>query len=289
MRKHLQTAIVVLTGAFVLSGCTGQNKSPSTDITTSEIGGSQLQRAIHQARHQASVFGAEPYWQWKLADLLVMADSLDSAEAAYTKALAIDDGYPAALLGITELHYNQGRHAEAIPLLQSAINRTADLNSVPMGSESSQVKLRAALALHYEAFGDAGAAEDIIRDLKRNSSGWNERNSLEPYVLLRGEDFRRASEPAKMVVTLAPGDAVAQNNYGITLLQAGEPDLARDAFMKAIEMSPNLPGPYYNMAILERFYLFNDDEAMVWLERYGNLATEDPDQLWQALSMGDAP
>jgi Flp pilus assembly protein TadD len=73
--------------------------------------------------------------------------------------------------------------------------------------------------------------------------------------------------------------AVNHNNYGITKLRAGEPETAREAFLTAIEIDPSLPGPYYNLAILEKFYRFNDEAAVKWFGLYQERSRDDPDGL----------
>jgi Flp pilus assembly protein TadD len=76
-----------------------------------------------------------------------------------------------------------------------------------------------------------------------------------------------------------PKRAANQNNYGITRLRAGDPDGAREAFQKAIKLDPTLPGPYYNLAILEKFYLFDDAAAAKWYAAYRARSSDDPDGL----------
>jgi hypothetical protein len=49
--------------------------------------------------------------------------------------------------------------------------------------------------------------------------------------------------------------------------------------VRAHEIDPDLPGPLYNLAILEEFYLMNHEEAASWFERYWSLSQEDPDHL----------
>jgi Tfp pilus assembly protein PilF len=73
--------------------------------------------------------------------------------------------------------------------------------------------------------------------------------------------------------------AVNLNNFGITRLRAGDVDAARRAFARAIDRNPALPGPYYNLAILEKFYVFDEAAAARWFSQYWSRSTEDPDSL----------
>ena len=74
-----------------------------------------------------------------------------------------------------------------------------------------------------------------------------------------------------------------QNNFGITKLRAGDVRAAREAFLAAIELDAKLPGPYYNLAILEQFYTFDEPAARRWFDAYWQRAKDDPDSLVRAL------
>ena len=101
-------------------------------------------------------------------------------------------------------------------------------------------------------------------------------------MTLRGEKPEAATEMARAALDDDPRSAVNQNNYGITQLRAGDPKAARSAFLRAIEIDPKLPGPYYNLAILERFYMFDEEAATRWLKEYRERASEDPDGLFKS-------
>ena len=97
---------------------------------------------------------------------------------------------------------------------------------------------------------------------------------------MRGENPDLASEPAAQALKKGPETAVNLNNYGITRLRAGDVAAARDAFARAIAIDPALPGPYYNLALMERHYRFDEPAARHWLELYRRRSNDDPDGMF---------
>jgi Tfp pilus assembly protein PilF len=106
------------------------------------------------------------------------------------------------------------------------------------------------------------------------------------YVVLRGENPDSAADLAERAVRDNSKSAVNQNNYGIIRLRAGDPKSAEEAFRKAIDLDPSLPGPYYNLAILEKYYVFDDGAASRWFKLYWERSNDDPDRLADLLGKG---
>ena len=98
-------------------------------------------------------------------------------------------------------------------------------------------------------------------------------------MTLRGAAPEQAAEQAATAVREQPKSAANQNNFGITRLRAGDPKTARAAFLEAIALDPRLPGPYYNLAILEKFYALDDAAASRWFREYWKRSNDDPDNL----------
>ena len=71
----------------------------------------------------------------------------------------------------------------------------------------------------------------------------------------------------------------ASNNLGIARLHHGDAEAERVLFQEAAREDPSLPGPNYNLAIVEHFYFFDDDAAARHFARYRELRTDDPDGL----------
>lgn len=233
------------------------------------------------ARAQAEQFPDEPFWPYRLAALRLAADSTAAAEASLKTALARDRSYPPALSMLSKIYFDAGRHGDAIRMLEAARTRVEDF------PDGFPAELTSALALHYDALGRIARADSLMEAL-----GTGDRKATRAagvYLALRGDDPAAAAAPAGAAVRENPKSAVRQNNYGITKLRAGDPVEARKAFNQAIALDPTLPGPYYNLAILEKFYALDDDAAAKWLAMYRKRSAQDPDSLFGAIAPGGKP
>jgi len=217
----------------------------------------------------------QPYEWYKVAQKRVRADSLESAEAALRSALAMDRAYAPALAMLSRLYYDTGRHAQGIQLVESARSHAGEF------AGGFPPALTAGLALHYEALGRHDDARHALQSIGGGRSA--DVGTAWSYVLLRGATPDSATAPAAADVREHPKSAEAQNNYGITRLRAGDLDAARAAFHKAIDLDAKLPGPYYNLTILEKFYALDDAAAARWFRAYRERSSEDPDSLFAVL------
>jgi tetratricopeptide (TPR) repeat protein len=225
---------------------------------------------LADAREQAALSPAEPYWLYREAELLFAADSSAAAERALRSALARDPDYAPALSRLSRLDWEHRRHADAVARLEASRARRGTLAP----------ELAAGLALHYDAL---DRPEEARAALAQGSAAESRGTaSVRVYVTLRGEHPESAAELAVAALGDEPRSAVAQNNYGIARLRAGDPASAKKAFRRAIELDPRLPGPHYNLAILEKFYLLDDDAAERAIQDYWRRAQDDPDSLRQA-------
>jgi len=233
---------------------------------------------LAEVREQSESHPREPYWPFRLGELWVAADSLPAAEAALKTSLERSATYAPALALLSKLYYDSGRSQEAVALL-------ARLGAQPGAFDpATRQILLAGLALHQEALGRPDLAGATLRqapepDLKRSGSAW-------VYVMLRGERPDSAAGPAAAALHEDSHSAANQNNYGITRLRAGDPKEARRAFLAAIDRDPDLPGPYYNLAILSKYYLQDDDDGARWFRAYWQRSHADPDSLYGVFSAG---
>ncbi len=211
----------------------------------------------------------EPYWPYRLAAVCATLGIHEEAEIRSLDALEIDPFYSPALSLLSWIYYTTGRFEEGIVLLEEA----RDAGSLLSG------ELGAALALHYDAAGDPAGAARIADRYDRPGDHWRSVGPALVFVKLRGDNFERAARIAGNALGADPGSAANHNNYGITLLYEGNPLAARDSFIGAIDLDPDLPGSYYNLAIVEKFYLFNDEAAAKWFELYRKRSDDDPDAL----------
>jgi tetratricopeptide (TPR) repeat protein len=222
-----------------------------------------------EAREQAALAPKEPYWPYRMGELYLAADSIAKAEAALRASLDNDPGYAPALALISKLYYDTGRHQDAIRLLEAARTRAGDVGLPPA--------LLAGLALHYEAMDRPDLSRQALAGVPR-TAGRGTVSAL-VYVLLRGDRPDSASGLAVAARDDNPRSAANQNNFGITRLRAGDPEGARKAFTEAIRIDPKLPGPYYNLAILEKFYALDDAAGAKWYRAYRERSSNDPDSL----------
>jgi tetratricopeptide (TPR) repeat protein len=231
----------------------------------------QPESAPPDAHAQMAAHPQDPYWPYVIATECLARDSVAAAEAALRSALDRDAGYAPALSSLSKLLYQSGRHEEAITLLTQAL-AVADRYD----DETRQILL-AELALHQDALGRPDLARASVAEMPKPSL--KQSRSALVYVTLRGEAPDSASAMAEKALDGDSRSPVNLNNFGITRLRAGDVDGALKAFNDAIERDPNLPGPYYNLAILEEFYRFDDVAASRWFHSYWKLSHSDPDSL----------
>lgn len=270
MRK-METRVLLAPAlaALLLAGCGGLLPGHRADVTKPGIPKhAPAGDAYSEMRAHAGAEPKEPYWPFHLAELLVAADSLNAADAAIDQALARDPSYAPALALQSRLDWQAGRHAQAIERLEAARSRA--------GAAGLPGALLAGLALHYDAVGRSTEAAAVMREIADREP---EVGAARVYVALRGDKPGDATALADDVARQLPNSAPSRNNYGITRLRAGDPDAAQHAFLEAIQLDASLPGPYYNLAILEKFYRFDDAEAARWFTAYRKRAQDDPDSL----------
>ncbi|MGH7741618.1 MAG: tetratricopeptide repeat protein [Candidatus Eiseniibacteriota bacterium] len=222
-------------------------------------------------RAEMAAHPQDPYWPYTIANQCLARDSVAAAEALLRSALERDPGYAPALSSLSKIWFDSGRHEEAIRMLSAA------LDSPDRYDDETRQLLMAALALHQDALGRPDLARAALAgmpkpDLKQSRSAL-------VYVRLRGEAPDSAGDLAERALHGDSNNPVHLNNFGITRLRAGDLDGANQAFIDAIQRDPSLPGPYYNLAILEKFYRFDDVAAARWFHAYWKLSHSDPDSL----------
>ncbi len=236
---------------------------------------------MEEARRQTDLAPADPFWPYRLAELYCAADSVSRAESALLASLARDRFFAPALSLLSKLYFEGGRHAEAVEMLEAA---RASHEAFPGGMPA---ELLEGLALHYDALDRVDLAAGVLAGVPRSSSRRTESPFV--YLTLRGEAPDSAATLAAAALKTDPKSAVNQNNYGITRLRAGDLEAARQAFLAAVELDPRLPGPYYNLAILEKYYRFDDEAGARWFRLYGERSTLDPDGLLEVFGGPGSP
>lgn len=231
--------------------------------------------ALGEAKLRASEQPHEPWWPYRVAELEAKAGRREASEAALRDALGREPGYGPALTSISKLLYVQGRHEEAVALLAPVRDGAIVMD------EDDRAAAIAGLALHEAALGRDDHARAALGQLEKAGRGGA--LAVSAYLAVRGTDRKAALDLTEAAVRSAPRSAASHNNRGIALLRAADPDQAEKEFERAIELDPALPGPYYNLAILERFYRMDSARAAKRFQQYWARAQDDPDSLYAEL------
>ena len=260
LRRPLHAALV-LVAASGIAGC-GSSMHGSPDLDPARVA------------REVEADPANPYWRCRQAELHLASKDAAAAEAELRAALGVDPAHAASLSLLSRILYDGGRHEEAVQLLEAA-----------KAAGSFPEELALALALHYDALDRSDVAGDLAASVAQRSPDWAALGSALTFLQLRGDAWRDAEGVARRALDADPRSAANHNNFGITQLYGGKPEAAREAFLKARELDAKLPGPCYNLAIVERFYFFDDESAREWFDRYLELAADDPDGLAEALAV----
>jgi tetratricopeptide (TPR) repeat protein len=214
---------------------------------------------------------SEPWWPTRAAQLEAAAGHTAAAENSLRTALQRDSTYAPALTQLSRMLYEQGRHDEAVRLLEPVRDQRVSMDA------SDRAAVLAGLALHEAALGQDDEARATLAQL--GHADRDDAVSVAAYLALRGRSADSAVKLSQVAVKAAPGSAANHNNLGIALLRAADPDGAAREFERAIALDPRLPGPWYNMAILERWYRLDRAAAAQRFQQYWTRSHADPDSL----------
>jgi Tfp pilus assembly protein PilF len=274
-RRNVGLAFVAL--ALFAVGCGGPGRGLSHDPTElpapgERVDAKQLERAVAALTAKAAEQPDQPYWETQLGAWYARAGLSALAAEHLQRALALDPDSAPALSLLSKLDYEAGCHAEAIARLEAVRDRHGSLSDA----------LLTGLALHYEAVGRTDESEAIFAGLQDSDAA----RSVLAYRVLRSDHYLQASPLARQAVEEQPESAANHNNYGIALLYEGRPQQARDEFVKALELDPDLAGAMYNLAIVEKVYFYDEEASRQWFARYRTRSPqgEDPDGLEQLLA-----
>lgn len=277
--RTLAAAATLLALAGLAAGCgkLGIGGSGEPSAAPEVLEGSSLQEGLAEARARTVLEPAEPYWPYRMGELHYGAAHHDSAEISLRAAVRRDPQYAPALSLLSKMYFDAGRHEEAIEMLEAA---RAHPERFPSGMPPALLE---GLALHYDAMDRIDLAAAVLREADGKGTG-----SPAVYLTLRGEAPQKAQDMADEALKQDPKSAVNLNNYGITRLRAGDLEAAEKSFRAAIDKDSGLPGPYYNLAILEKFYRFDDEAAAGWLQKYRERSSLDPDGLFEVVGATQA-
>lgn len=257
-------ALMLLTG---LLGACGGGGSPATDPSDSGQRSLDSWRAeLLTVEENIAVTPEEAYWPYRAAEIQIAMDQPGQAQASLEQALTLDADYSPALLLLSKLHYQTGRYEHAVSLLDAALSR----------STRDPDALRIALAINLEALGEIEAAQELLAQCSQDPTL---RPGAETFLSLRGDEYLESRDIAETALGADPESASNHNNYGIALLYDGEPEAARESFLRALELDPQIAGALYNLAIVETYYFYDLEKGRAWFERYAELQSDDPDEL----------
>jgi tetratricopeptide (TPR) repeat protein len=221
---------------------------------------------------------AEPWWPTRAAQLEAAAGHTAAAENSLRTALARDSAYAPALTQLSRMLYQQGRHDEAVRLLEPVRDHRISL------SDADRTAVLSGLALHEAALGHDADARETLGAL--GHADRDDAVGVAGYLAVRGASADSALQLTEAAVKAVPGSAANHNNRGIALLRSADPDGAAREFERAIALDPTLPGPWYNMAILERWYRLDATAAAQRFQQYWTRSHADPDSLYAELGHG---
>lgn len=254
---------------------TGKSKKPAAATVASPVSNDP----VAEARARATQNPSEPFWPYKLAQIELEKQRLEPAERALQQAIERDHAYAPALTALSRLYYQQGRHAEALAMLEPV---RAQQVSLPPADRAAVL---AGLAMHQAALGDDVSARATLDRLTRDER--DQVPGVAAWLAVRDTSAVAARNATDVALRMEPKTAANHNNRGIALLRSGDPDGAAKAFERAIELDPSLAGPYYNLAILERWYRLDRVAAATRFREYWSRSHADPDSLYAEL--GHAP
>ncbi len=278
-KSVLPIACSLVLVAHVASGCAGSGRgvhsvasdAPPSSAAAQEptAGESRLARKHSRSERTPSLVAKES----GTSDGTTAAS--DTVEASWRARLAREPADAAALTRLSRLLYEQGRHAEAVALLEPLREGRVRLAS---GDRAAAL---AGLAMHEAALGRDDAARVLLASLPADAAP-----GVAAYLAVRGFATDSALAATERALRVAPESAVLRNNRGIALLRAGDADAASAEFERAIALDPARPGPYYNLAILERFYRLDTATAQRRFQQYWSRSHADPDSLHAELGRG---
>ncbi|MCP4573439.1 MAG: tetratricopeptide repeat protein [bacterium] len=260
--KAIGLALLVALSGF--AGCSGTGSGPRDDAAFSP-------EEIHRQRVLAP---GQPFWPFQMATRQLDAGQTAPARAYLDTALTLDPNYAPAVSLLSKIQYDTGEYEQAASMLKGFLARNPDAPDA----------VRVALALHLQALAEP-------RESAVHLAACDDRSGPVQTALtiahLQGDDFQNSLPRARQALEKHPGSAANHNNHGIALLYAGRPVAARRAFLHALEIAPELPGPLYNLAIVENFYFFDEQAGRSYFRRYRTAARDrlaiDPDDLGATL------
>jgi Flp pilus assembly protein TadD len=210
-----------------------------------------------------------------LGSVLMDLGKPKEAEAEFREAFRLDPQLVAALVGLGMLRANQGDNQQAEKLLREAMEsdpqeEKAHLNlglvlakQQKFAEAEAQVDQAVRLAPQdAAALAAAGRVKARIGNLAEGVALVEKAVALAPQsamlhldlgiVLAESYDFQRALAEINEALRLAPRSALAHLNRGTVLLDLGGNADAKPDLELARQLAPQMPEPYYFLAVIEK-------------------------------------
>lgn len=150
---------------------------------------------------------------------------LDRAEKHFERALAIDPNVEKAWYQLSRIDFLQGKFTPA----REKINKQLELHG---DSIMASYYIRGLINGYAGRFKDA--EKDFLKFLSWKKESWAAHNDLAWVYFSQGE-YKKAEEVAREGLIFSPNNAWLLNSLGVSLLNLGKRDEARDVFLRARE------------------------------------------------------
>lgn len=175
-----------------------------------------------------------------LAAALLAQDRLADARRAIDDALALDSTEPGLLLTLADIQYRQGQVRESEATVRTAIGLAPNwARSRRRLAEGLLAEMRLTEALQ--------AARDGLA-LDPDDPGLYD---VQAVVLARLGRFEEAQASALQGLEIEPDSASLQNNFGMAVSFRGDPIAARERYLEAARLDPELVGAVSNVERME--------------------------------------
>lgn len=255
----------------------------------------ELEQARAQFMIAASLAPEIPEGHQALGTVLVSLGKFSEAIAEFETALKLKPGDEAIESNLADAYLRSGNPAKALPFFAAAFQASQQAGNQPVDTDFCQSyaralaangKLEEAIQMFEQAAKRGGASAEVwdsIGSLHAQLSNWAEARANFELALTFDSKFlparihlgivqRQQNDiPASIAsldaaVAAAPGNAVAQFEYGRTLEAAGQDEAATTHLEQAVKLDPNLPGVQNELAmVLQR--QGRQQDAIPWFQQ----------------------
>ncbi|MBI5538387.1 MAG: zinc-ribbon domain-containing protein [Deltaproteobacteria bacterium] len=224
-----------------------KQKLPDTVELRKALGDVQLQAGRLDAAKAEfdTVLQRDPqdlYAMFNLGVVLLKMKRYEEAQAVFDKVSAVDKNYPGLALERGVLFEVSGQAQRALEMYQEALNTAPNDPDLQLRVGSAEI-----------ANGHASQAEEILRKVlavRPNSAEAN--HYLGRALLLKGTNLAEALRNLQRAAEIDPNRAEYWLYIGWAANDAGQPAVAQEALVKALDLDKSLADAYWQRGILER-------------------------------------